>query len=80
MTPDQLMLQLLDMADCGQGWISEDNDHPDDIPDSWREAIKEVGKLTGSTINVDEHFPPHAIETETNSNAGGYDKDGPIPR
>jgi hypothetical protein len=52
MTPDEIMMQLIDMAECGQGWISEDNDHPDKIPTSWQEAVNQVAEMIGSDIRI----------------------------
>lgn len=66
MTPDEMVLQLIDMADCAQGWISEDNDHPDAIADSWKDAIRMAAQLSGSTLDVEELLPQSAAEHAAN--------------
>jgi hypothetical protein len=47
MTSEEMYLQLLDMLECAEGWISEDNDHPDPVPDSWLDAIRMAAKAFG---------------------------------
>ena len=39
---------LLDMAECAQRWVSQDDDD-DRLPTSWREALHKVADLAGDT-------------------------------
>jgi hypothetical protein len=56
MTKEEMMLALLDMLECAQGWISEDNDHPDPVPDNWKQAIRMAADAVGADSSALDNY------------------------